>query len=73
MRRREFLAGLGSAAALPLVARAQQDEPIRRIAVLLPAVPDDAVYQTWVGTFLQRLGQLGWTVGRNVQIDTRWS
>jgi putative tryptophan/tyrosine transport system substrate-binding protein len=73
MRRREFVAGIGSAAVSPLVAGAQQSEPMRRIGVLLPAAADDAVYQIWVGAFLQRLGQLGWSIGRNVQIDTRWA
>jgi putative ABC transport system substrate-binding protein len=72
MRRREFIAGLG-AAACPLAASAQQVERIRRIGILLPAAADDAVYQTRVGAFLQGLGQLGWTIGSNVRIDTRWA
>ena len=46
---------------------------MRRIGVLLPAAADDAEFQTWVGAFLQALGQLGWTIGRNVRIDTRWA
>jgi putative ABC transport system substrate-binding protein len=46
---------------------------MRRIGVLLPAGTDDAVYQTWVGAFLQALALLGWTIGRNVRIDTRWA
>src|SRR4029450_12225538 len=46
---------------------------MRRIGILLPAAADDAVYQTWVGAFLQGLALLGWTIGRNVQIDTRWA
>jgi putative tryptophan/tyrosine transport system substrate-binding protein len=73
MRRREFIVGLGGAAAWPLAARTQQPERVRRIGVLLPAAADDAVYQTWVGAFLQGLGQSGWTIGRNVRIDTRWA
>jgi putative tryptophan/tyrosine transport system substrate-binding protein len=73
MRRREFIVGLGGAASWPLAARTQQPERVRRIGVLLPAAADDAVYQTWVGAFLQGLGQLGWTIGRNVRIDTRWA
>src|SRR5262245_58722536 len=74
MRRREFLSGIGaSAAAWPLAARAQQRERMRRVGVLLPATADDAVFQTWVGAFLQGLAVLGWTIGRNVQIDTRWA
>jgi len=73
MRRREFIAGLGSAAAWPLAAHAQQREQMRRIGVLLPAAADDPVYQAWVGAFLQGLALLGWTIGRNVRIDTRWA
>ena len=73
MRRREFISLVGGAAAWPLTARAQQPERVRRIAVLLPATPDNLDYQTLVGAFLQGLGELGWTIGRNVRIDTRWA
>ena len=48
-------------------------ERMRRIGVLLPATADDAQYQTWLGAFLQGLDPLGWTIGRNVQIDIRWA
>jgi putative ABC transport system substrate-binding protein len=41
--------------------------------VLLPATTNDTQYQTWFGAFLQGLQQSGWTIGRNVQIDTRWA
>jgi putative ABC transport system substrate-binding protein len=73
MRRREFVGLLGGAAVWPLAARAQQAERMRRIGVLLPAAVDDSQFQTWVGAFLQGLGQLGWRIGRNVRIDTRWA
>src|SRR5215468_8581474 len=74
MRRRDFIAGLAGAAALPAMARAQRPAPqLRHIGVLLPAVADDAVFQTRVGAFLQALALLGWTIGRNVRIDTRWA
>jgi hypothetical protein len=73
MRRREFITLLGGTAAWPLAARAQQSERVRRIGVLLPATADDSEYQAWVGAFPQGLGQLGWTIGRNVRIDTRWA
>jgi putative ABC transport system substrate-binding protein len=74
MKRRAFITLLGGAAAAwPLVARAQQPERMRRIGVLLPAATDDAEYQAWVGAFLQALALLGWTIGRNVRIDTRWA
>jgi putative tryptophan/tyrosine transport system substrate-binding protein len=74
MRRREFLSVIGGAAvAWPLAARAQQPERMRRIGILLPATADNAQFQAWVGAFLQALALLGWTIGRNVQIDTRWA
>ena len=73
MRRRAFIAALGGAAAWPLAARAQQPERMRRIGVLLPAAPDDAEYQSWVGAFLQGLAQSGWIIGRNIRIETRWT
>ena len=72
-KRREFITLLGAAAAWPLVARAQQGERMRRIGIILPAAADDAKFQTWVGAFLQALAQLGWVIGRNVRIDTRWA
>jgi len=74
MKRREFITLLGGAAAVwPLVARAQQAERVRRIGLLLAATADDADFQAWVGAFLQALALLGWTIGRNVRIDTRWA
>ena len=74
MRRREFITLVGgTAAAWPLGARAQQLDRMRRIGILLPAAADDAVYQTRVGAFLQELQSLGWSIGRNVRIDTRWA
>src|SRR3954447_8890189 len=73
MRRREFIALLAGTPALPLAARAQQPERMRHIAVLLPAAADDAEFQARIGAFLQGLQQSGWTIGRNVRIDTRWA
>ena len=74
MKRREFITLVGGAAVgWPLVARAQQRERMRRIGLLLPAAADDVEYQVRVGAFLQALALLGWTIGRNVQIDTRWA
>ena len=74
LRRREFITLLGGAAAAwPLAARAQQPERMRRIGVLLPAAADDPEFQARVGAFLQALALLGWTIGRNVRIDTRWA
>jgi len=60
MRRREFITLLGGGtAALPLAARAQQPERIRRVGILLPATSDDAEFQTWIGAFLQALALSG--------------
>ena len=73
MKRREFIALLGGAAAWPLAARAQQGERMRRIGIILPAAADDPAFQAWVGAFLQALALLGWNIGRNVRIDTRWA
>ena len=73
MKRREFIALLGGAAAWPLVARAQQRELMRRIGVLLPATADDQIWQARLAAFHQGLAVLGWTIGRNVRIDTRWA
>jgi hypothetical protein len=58
MRRREFILG-GVASAWSVTARAQQGERMRRVGVILPATPDDAASQTWMGVFLQAQGQLG--------------
>ena len=67
MKRRDFIALLGGAAATwPLAARAQQPERMRRIGILLAATADDAEFQARVGAFLQALALLGWTIGRNV-------
>ena len=71
MKRRTFitlLGGMAVPAAWPLTARAQQGERMRRIGVLMNLASDDVR----LAAFHQGLQQLGWTVGRNVQIDYRW-
>ena len=73
MRRRDFIGLVGGAAVLPLAARAQVPERMRRIGMILPAVTGDPEYQLWVGAFLQELATLGWAVGRNTLIDTHWA
>jgi putative ABC transport system substrate-binding protein len=72
IRRREFIAGLGGAAAWPLAARAQQGGRIRRIGVLMPGNENDPVQKNFVSAFIQALAGLGWTDGRNVRMDHRW-
>jgi len=71
--RRWFIAGLGSAAAWPLVARAQQAERMRRIGFLWSAFPaDDPEGQARGAAFIQGLEASGWRIGHNLRIDHRW-
>jgi putative ABC transport system substrate-binding protein len=73
-KRREFIALLGgTAAAWPLAARAQQVDHMRRIGVLTNLAENDQEGQARNAAFLQGLQQLGWTVGRNLQIEYRWT
>ena len=71
MNRREFIAGLGGAAAWPVAARAQPGDRVRRIGLLTWGDENDP-FKTWVSAFRQAIGDLGWTEGRNVRIDLRW-
>jgi len=74
MRRRDFITLVGGAAAAwPLAARAQQPERVRRVGLLMPAAADDVEYQTRIGAFLQVLALSGWTIGRNLRVETRWA
>jgi putative ABC transport system substrate-binding protein len=74
VKRRQFITLLvGAAAAWPLAARAQQGERVRRIGVLMNLTANDPVSRARLAAFLQGLQKLGWTDGRNVQIDTRWA
>jgi putative ABC transport system substrate-binding protein len=72
MRRREFIFS-GAATLWSIKARAQQNERVRRIGVLLPASADDAEVQIWLAAFLQALAQLGWIIGRNMRVDMHWA
>jgi putative ABC transport system substrate-binding protein len=71
MKRRAFIAGLGSAAAWPVVVRGQQTDRLKRIGVLLGLAESDPQYQRYVSAFTLTLRGLGWLEGRNVQIDYR--
>jgi putative ABC transport system substrate-binding protein len=74
MRRREFITLLGGAAAAwPLAARAQQPDRVRRIGVLMGYAKSDSDAQAWYAAFQEELQRLGWTAGRNTQIDTWWA
>jgi putative ABC transport system substrate-binding protein len=72
IRRREFIAAFGDAAAWPLAARAQQGDRVRRIGVLMAGDENDPVYKPRLSAFTQALAGLGWTDGRNVRMDLRW-
>jgi putative tryptophan/tyrosine transport system substrate-binding protein len=74
MRRREFIAGLGSTAAIwPLPAGAQQPERMRRIGILWPYPEADPDSQSRSASLRQALQDLGWTEGRNLRFDYRWA
>jgi putative ABC transport system substrate-binding protein len=72
MRRRQFIAGLGSTAAWPLTSWAQQGDRVRRIGVLMSANESDPVWKPRVSAFTQALAELGWTDPGTVRIDVRW-
>jgi putative tryptophan/tyrosine transport system substrate-binding protein len=73
MRRREFIGLVGGAATWPMATWAQQDVRMRRVGVLLGTAEDDPVGQTRLEGFRQALAALGWSEGRNVQFEVRWS
>jgi putative ABC transport system substrate-binding protein len=74
MKRRKFIALIGGAAATwPLATHAQQSERMRHVGVLMPLAADDPQGQARIAAFQQGLQQSGWTNGRNVLIDTRWT
>jgi putative tryptophan/tyrosine transport system substrate-binding protein len=72
MRRREFIGSLVTATLWPVAVRAQQPERMKRIGVLM-GVANDAEGQARLASFLGGLQELGWSEGRNVQIETRWA
>jgi putative ABC transport system substrate-binding protein len=74
MRRREFITLIGGAAATwPLAARAQQGVRMRRVGVLMYTTPDEPESQARIAALTKGLQEAGWSVGRNVRIDVRWS
>jgi len=72
MRRREFIAGLGSAAAWPPAARAQPAERARRVGVLMGGDQNDPKAKALLSAFVQGLSELGWIDGGNLRMDVRW-
>ena len=71
IRRRDFITLLGGVMAWPLAAHAQQGDRVRRIGVFLPGDENDPRARSTVSAFTQALAGLGWTDGRNMQIDFR--
>jgi putative tryptophan/tyrosine transport system substrate-binding protein len=73
MKRREFIAGLGGAAAWPMVARGQQGGRMLRVGVLMPYAESDPLAQIWFKAFVEGMQEVGWIDGRNVRLDVRWA
>ena len=72
IKRRDFITLLGSAAAWPVAARAQQGNRVRRIGVLMAYDESDPEGKAFVSAFTQALANLGWADGRNARMDIRW-
>jgi putative ABC transport system substrate-binding protein len=73
LKRRDFITLIGGAVAWPLAARAQQDDRMRRIAVLMGFDDNEPEARASLSAFTQGLAELGWTDGRNVRMDVRWA
>jgi putative tryptophan/tyrosine transport system substrate-binding protein len=73
IRRRQFIAGLAGTAAWPLTTKAQQGERVRHIGVLMALDENDPAAKAGISAFTQALADFGWTDGRNVRMDVRWS
>src|SRR3979490_3205204 len=75
MKRREFITGLGSSAVAlnPLASRAQQNERMRRVGAMMNLTQSDPEGQALLAVFRQRLRELGWVEGTNIDIEYRWT
>jgi putative tryptophan/tyrosine transport system substrate-binding protein len=73
IKRREFIAGLGGAAAWPMAVRAQQFGRMPRVGVLMGWTENEPEFRSWLTAFVTELARLGWVDGRNVRIDVRWT
>jgi putative tryptophan/tyrosine transport system substrate-binding protein len=71
MRRRDFIAGAGSALALPFVVHAQ--ERVRRVGILMNVADGDRETQGYIAAFEEGMRELGWEAGRNLRVDVRWA
>lgn len=72
MKRRALIAGIAAAALSPLIARAEQGDRLRRVAILMTLAEDDAEGQRRVNAFVQALQEFGWVRNRNIAFETRW-
>ena len=73
MVRREVIVLLGSAATWPLAAYAQKSDQVRRVGVIMGFAENDEVWQAYLANFRQGLQELGWTDGRNIRFDYRFT
>jgi putative ABC transport system substrate-binding protein len=74
MRRRDLIIAIGGAVAVwPIAARAQQPERIRRVGVLLGTAESDPEARSLISATRHRLEQLGWSEGRNIRMENRWT
>jgi putative ABC transport system substrate-binding protein len=73
VKRRQFIAGLGSTAAWPVAARAQQGDRVRRIGVLILGSDSDPIARSWVVAFREELRHAGWIDNDNMRIDRRFA
>jgi len=72
-KRREFISLLGGAVAWPLAARAQKNGQVRRVGVIMGFAENDEVWRAYLANFRQGLQELGWTDGRNIRFDYRFT
>jgi putative tryptophan/tyrosine transport system substrate-binding protein len=73
MNRRALIAGLAGTAVWPLTTKAQQVDRVRRIGVLMPGDENDPEQKRRLSAFTQTLADLGWTDGRNLRMEVRWT
>ena len=73
MVRREVIMLLGSAATWPLAAHAQKSDHVRRVGVIMGFAENDEVWQAYLANFRQGLQEFGWTDGRNIRFDYRFT
>jgi ABC-type uncharacterized transport system substrate-binding protein len=73
MMRRSFIALLGGAAVCPFAARAEKSNGVRRVGAIMGFAENDQVWQSYLSNFKQGLQELGWTDGRNIRFDYRFT